>query len=364
MKIELKAIKISELVNGYKDDNENGVVGFGGTLDIRPPYQREFVYKDEQKKLVIDSILDGFPLNSMYWCVKEDGGFEVLDGQQRTISICQYVSGDFSFNDKYFHNLSKEQQQKILDYELQVYFCEGTAEEKLKWFKRINTAGVQLTEQELRNAVYSGPFVTEAKQHFSKTGCPAYQKASDYINGSPIRQDYLETALEWIADKEGTTIEDYMAKHQHDTNCRELWLYFTNVINWIEATFTNKRTKLMKGIKWGKLYNKHYNDKLDPVQIEAAIARLIKDDDVTNQKGIYAYILSGDEKHLSIRAFTDAMKQTAYEKQDGICPICGKRHNLSDMQGDHITPWSKGGKTIAENCQMLCKDCNRRKSNV
>lgn len=364
MKIKLHEIKVREVVNGYVDSDENGVVGYGGKLNIRPAFQREFIYKDKQRDEVIRTIQKNFPLNVMYWVKNGENDFELLDGQQRTISICQYVSGDFSIDHMAYDNLTDIEQNQILDYPLMIYICEGTDKEKLDWFKIINIAGEQLTAQELRNAIYTGEWLTEAKRHFSKSGCPAYQIASDYMNGSAIRQNYLETALKWISNRDGIEIEDYMSQHQHDTNCNDLWLYFQAVINWVKATFPHYRGKLMKGLDWGIYYNKYGSGKYDPKTLEDRIVQLLDDDDVTNQKGIYEYLLDGQEKHLSIRAFSQKMKQTAYERQKGICPVCGKHFEIDEMQADHITPWSKGGKTIAENCQMLCAECNRRKSNI
>jgi hypothetical protein len=247
MKIDLKEIPVRELTDGYADNAEAGVVGYGGRLDVRPPYQREFIYKDKQRDAVIDTIIKDFPLNVMYWAVRENGDFEVIDGQQRTISICQFVEGDFAFEGRYFHNLQKDEQETILAYRLMVYQCSGTDSEKLGWFKTINIAGEKLTDQELRNAVYSGPWVSDAKRYFSKNGCPAYGIGSDYVNGSPIRQDYLETAIDWLNVGD---IEGYMAKQQHKPNANELWLYFQCVISWV----TNLRTCGLElglcGIQW------------------------------------------------------------------------------------------------------------------
>ena len=245
-----------------------------------------------------------------------------------------------------------------------IYICEGTDKEKLNWFKIINIAGEQLTAQELRNAIYTGEWLTEAKKYFSKSQCPAYQIAGDYLNGSAIRQNYLETALKWIAARNGLEIEDYMSQHQHDTNCNDLWLYFQSVIIWVKATFPTFRKKLMSGLDWGIYYNKYGTTAHDPKAYEKRIVELLDDEDISNQKGIYEYLLDGNEKHLSIRAFSPKMARTAYERQKGICPKCGKHFAIEEMQADHITPWSKGGKTIPENCQMLCADCNRRKSNL
>ena len=359
MKIELKEITVRELENGYQDNAENGVTGYGGKLDIRPPYQREFIYKDKQRDAVIDTITKDFPLNVMYWSVREDGNFEIIDGQQRTISICQYVQGTFSINGLAFHNLQDDKKEQILNYKLMVYLCSGTDSERLDWFRTINIAGEKLTDQELRNAVYAGSWVSDAKRYFSKNNCAASGLGSDYLKGSANRQEYLETAIDWLSSGK---IEDYMSAHQHDQNASELWLYFKAVILWIETTFIKKRTKFMKGVNWGVLYNQYKNELFDTQKIEAETAKLILDDDVEKKSGIYPFILTRDEKYLSIRAFTDAHKQKKYEEQKGICTKCQKPFEISQMEADHITPWHEGGKTIDENCQMLCKNCNRRKS--
>jgi hypothetical protein len=358
MIIELKEITVSELVNGYKDNAEDGVVGYGGRLDIRPPYQREFIYKDKQRDAVINTITKNFPLNVMYWAVREDGNYEVIDGQQRTISICQYIGWKFTYKNRYFNNLQNNEQEQILNYKLMVYLCSGTDSEKLEWFRTINIAGEKLTDQELRNAVYSGSWVSDAKRYFSKTGCVAYKIGSDYMNGTPIRQEYLETAIDWISEG---NIENYMATHQHDQNAGALWNYFQSVITWVTTTFTKKR-KFVKGVEWGLLYNKYKDVIFDTNAIEEETAKLIADDDVTKKSGIYPYILTREERYLSIRAFTDSMKQKVYERQNGICVKCGKHFELEEMEADHITPWHLGGKTTEENCQMLSKECNRRKS--
>ena len=367
MKITLLETTIRELAAGYTDQGEDGVFGYDGKLDIRPPYQREFIYKEKQRNAVIDSVWKGFPLNVMYWAKRENGTFEIIDGQQRTISICQYVSGDFStiignFKEpRAFHNLQPDEQERILDsYKLTIYVCDGTDSEKLQWFKTINIAGEKLTDQEMRNAVYSGPWVSDAKRYFSKNGCAAYGLANKYISGYPIRQDYLETAINWISENH---IEDYMNKHQHDINANELWLYFQQVISWVKILFTKKHyRKEMKTVAWGRLYNELKDSSFDADELELQVAKLMIDDDVTKKSGIYDYVLSGEEKSLNIRTFSDNMKREAYERQQGICCKCGGHFDISEMEADHITPWHEGGKTIAENCQMLCRDCNRRKS--
>ena len=366
MKIDLHKISVREVIVDYKDSAEEGVVAYGGKLNIRPKYQREFVYTGKQRDAVIETIENGFPLNVMYWVKTDQGNFEVLDGQQRTISIGQYVSGDFSLNDRFFHNLTDEEQDKILDYELMIYFCEGTDKERLDWFRIINIAGEKLTDQEIRNAVYTGSWLSDAKLKFSKSNCAAYLLANDggsLIKGSPIRQEYLETALSWINNGE---VAAYMAKHQHDPNADELWNYFQDVIAWVRKTFTNYR-KEMASVNWGELYNQFKDKKLNASKLETEIVELMQDEDVTKKSGIYPYVLTRQEKYLSIRAFTDKMKREAYERQKGICPHCKgenkkKKWEIEEMEADHITPWRGGGKTIAENCQMLCKEHNRTKS--
>jgi hypothetical protein len=356
MKIILNEILIKDLVEGYVDNQEEGVSGYGGKLNIRPKYQREFVYKDKQRDAVIETVQKNFPLNVMYWA-KNGDTYEILDGQQRTVSICQYVYGDYSINARAWHNLTVDEQEQILNYKLMVYFCEGTDREKLDWFRVINIAGEELYEQELRNAVYTGTWLTDAKRYFSKSGCAAYQIGKDYINGNAIRQDFLATALGWISSGK---IEKYMSINQHEANANELWLYFQNVINWVKVIFPEYR-KEMKGIAWGELYNKFGKEKYDSSEMEKQIKILMMDDDVTKKSGIYPYLLTKDEKYLNLRAFTDSEKRTAYEKQNGICPECNEHFEINDMEGDHITPWSEGGKTRSENLQMLCKNCNRRK---
>jgi len=260
-----------------------------------------------------------------------------------------------------FHNLTKEEQEQILDYELMIYFCEGTDKEKLDWFEIINIAGERLTPQELRNAVYTGTWLSDAKLKFSKSNCAAYLLSNDggaLLTGSPIRQEYLETALSWINNDE---IAEYMAIHQHDKNANALWEYFQNVIAWVRKNFNNYR-KEMTQVNWGELYNQFEDKKLNAEKLEIEIALLMQDEDATKKSGIYPYVLTRQERHLSIRAFNDKMKRESYERQKGICTKCGERFDLSEMEADHITPWHEGGKTTAENCQMLCKLDNRTKS--
>lgn len=357
MKIELKEITVEELCEGYEDSAENGVRAYGGKLDVRPPYQREFIYKEAQRSAVIDTVMKGFPLNVMYWSVREDGTYEIIDGQQRTISLCQYIQGEFSVDKLYIHNLQDDIAEKIKKYKLMIYFCSGTDSERLEWFKTINIAGEKLTDQELRNAVYAGTWVTDAKRYFSRTNCPA-SNYNRYLSGAANRQEYLETAIKWINSGK---IEDYMGIHQNDPNAVELWNYFSSVMEWVKSIFPTYRRE-MKGIEWGEIYNKYKNDKsLDGAKLDKEVARLMEDEDVTNKKGIYWYVLSKEEKYLNIRAFSDNIKREVYEKQDGKCKKCGKSFDISEMEADHIIPWCDGGKTEIDNCQMLCKSDNRTK---
>jgi hypothetical protein len=366
MKIAMQNIKVHDVVDGYHDGGESGVVGYSGKLNIRPAFQREFIYKEKQRNEVINTVRKNFPLNTMYWAVAGDD-FELMDGQQRTVSICRYVSGEFSVeidgSPMFFNNLTAEKQKQILDYELAVYVCEGTEGEKLDWFKIINIAGEKLSDQELRNAIYTGPWLADAKRWFSRTGTPAVQDGRDkLVNGSPIRQDVLETALDWLS---GGKIENYMSAHQHDKDAQELWQYWQAVFDWVKRVFPNQdsaRAKLMKGLPWGAFYNRHKDDNLNAAELEQRIMALIDDDEVDSKKGIYEYLLTGNEKTLNLRAFDEKTKHKIYAKQKGICPVCENHFDLDGMEADHVTPWSKGGKTTPENCQMLCKMDNRVKS--
>lgn len=357
MQIDLQKITVKALTAGYKDSAEAGVVGYGGILDIRPAYQREFIYNDKQRMAVINSVVEGYPLNVMYWADREDGTFEVIDGQQRTLSLCQYINGDFAHDMRYFHNLKPDEQEKILNYELMIYVCKGTDSEKLAWFRIINIAGEQLNDQELLNAVYCGPFVMDAKRYFSKNGCAAYQIANKYVSGKVNRQDFLKTALNWISNGCG---EGYLATHQHDPNANQLWLHFHNVIQWVQATFPKVR-KEMKSVDWGKLYRKYHERMLDVAALEAEVCRLMKDSDVVKKSGIYEYVFDYDERHLDLRIFDENTKREVFERQNGVCSHCGKVFELEEMEADHIQPWREGGRTIAANCQMLCLMCNRIK---
>ena len=292
--------------------------------------------------------------------MRGDGSYEVIDGQQRTLSICEYVVGRFAYMFRYFGNLASDEQAQILDYKLTVYFCEGSESEKLEWFKTINIAGEELTEQELLNAVYAGTWAGDLKRYFSRSAGPAYGLGNRYMKGEPIRQDYLAAVLKW---KSGGDVKNYMALHQHEPSAMDEWLYFKGVIDWVQTLFPKYR-KEMKGLEWGVLYNEFSGEKYDPSALECEIVDLMEDDDVQKKSGIYEFLLSKKERErlLNIRAFTPGQKRAAYEKQKGICLKCKKHFTFEEMEGDHIVSWSRGGKTVPENLQMLCRDCNRRKS--
>lgn len=342
MKITETKIKVSDLVENYLDDGDGGVYSYDNRLTIRPSFQREFIYREEQQ----------------------------------TISIAQYVNKDFPVkingNDKFFQNLTDEEKQTILDYELTVNICEGSEAEKLEWFKRINIAGAVLTPQELLNATYTGPWLADAKTYFSKRNCVAAKMADGYLKGTPIRQELLEKALAWIADRDGLESgQIYMAVHQHDEDANDLWLYFQSVINWAKMLFPTKRKGITDAQAWGLLYNKYHAKQYNSNALDADIKKLVLDDDVTKKAGIIPFILSDrtwrDEKYLSLRAFTESQKLRAYERQGHKCPLCvangiNTEYAFEDMEGDHIIPWSKGGHTTDDNLQMLCKECNSAKS--
>ena len=309
MKIKLYEIPIRDIFDGYSNNEETGQVSaFRGLLNVRPAYQREFVYDDKKKKAVMHSILNGFPLNVMYWSENENGTYEMLDGQQRTLSICDWLDNGYSIFANpnspltpYYAHTSYEITERVLDYKLMIYICKGTHTEKLDWFRIINIAGERLTDQELRNAIYSGPWLSDAKKYFSKNHCIAYKLGEKYMSGTPIRQDYLEAVLYWISSREGKTIEEYMAEHQGDTHATPLKKYYNQVIDWISLTFPKPRPKLMKGINWGLLYNEYGDENYDPMSLESEICMLLRDDDVTNQRGIYEFVLSHCKKEKVCR---------------------------------------------------------------
>ena len=363
---QVKNITIGDLVKDYEETGD-AITAYGGKLDVRPPFQRSWIYNDRQKEAVIETVFNGRPLNVMYWAQKENDEFEIIDGQQRTISICHYVRngffaqiGDFPEKRK-FVNLQDNEQEKILEYPLLVYRCEGTPDEKLMWFKTINIAGEPLNDQELFNAVYHGPWVSDAKKYFSTSNCGAAYLASDYVMGSVKRQQFLNTAIMWIA--KGEKVDRYMADHQHDADAKDLWVHFENVVKWVKNVFPVYRPQ-MKGVDWGVLYSSYGDKKHDSGKIEKEVKWLMGDKEVGKKSGIYSFVLSRDEKHLNLRVFSPNQKTEAYERQDHKCAECGNPFPIEKMQADHIDPWSAGGKTTDENCQVLCGPCNRKKSNL
>lgn len=368
MEIRQENITIRELIKGYENKGYDGVVAYEKKLDVRPPYQRNFVYDYKQKAAVIDSVMKGLPLNIMYWADREDGTFEVIDGQQRTISVCDFAQGVFSVemdNDLLgFTNLSDEKQKQFLDYKLLIYVCKGTDDEKLSWFRTINIAGERLEEQELRNAVYYGPWLSNAKFWFSRRNCPAQILGSHYLKADVERQGYLEKSLEWISTNQEIDIREYMRIHQFDDNAKELWDYYEGIITWIESLFPKKR-RGMDSVNWGKLYSK-YSDKeyteKEKQDIAKLTAKLYKDPEVKNKSGIYEYIFTGKSNLLNLRQFSDDLKISVYEQKNGICAHCKEYFPIEKVHADHIKPWSLGGQTIITNCQILCQSCNAKKS--
>ena len=400
MKATLQEITIEELVKGYQDNGQGGVVAYGGLLNVRPAFQREFVYHDENRDRVMQSVYNNMPLNSMYWAKNPDDTFEVIDGQQRIISICQFLTNNdgndnpiaINFNGKHtqtFESLYKSSIQKgleILQYPLQVYVCEGTDDEKLDWFHTINIAGKQMTEQELLNANYTGKWLTDAKQFFSKRESNPAINICYYDNddkktllslsadktlgdmGSLYdkanRQLLLELALRWRVDadlEQYPQIKYYMAKHRDDENANDLVDYFTKVIEWVKATFPNYRSD-MKGIEWGLLYNKYHHQKYNAAKLEETLQYLYDlyntDGDGLKKKGFYEYCLSGDRSLIWHRAFSDNQQKQAYKNQGGKCARCHNPFPLSKMEGHHKIAFADGGETIIENCVMLCADCH------
>lgn len=373
MKITPTNIKVKDLFEGYDDQGENGVFAYNGKLSIRPPYQREFVYNSKQAESVIQTVLKNFPLNVMYWVKTGHNKFEILDGQQRTLSIMQYLSHNFpiTLNKQkyYWDSLPSNEYDVIQNYKLMVYICEGTESEKLDWFKIVNIAGERLTNQELRNSVYTGPWLFDAKLHFSKRNCAAKGLSNKYIKGDPVRQDLLEKALLGICENKGLKeITQYMSEHQFDSDADELWQYFQKVIHWIERVFSDYYSD-MKGLDWCHLYNKYHDKTYNSSTLKNETNRLHEDDEVEKKKGIYEYLLSRDTdpyagRLLNLRTFKTEDAQIAYKQQNGRCNNCHKPFNFNEMEADHIQPWSKGGRTVLKNCQMLCKTCNVKKSNI
>lgn len=366
----------------YNELEGKGLYGLSGKLTIQPEYQRNYIYADGKKDVaVIQSIINGYPLGLIYFNEPQDGEYEVLDGQQRITSFGRFVTNKFAIKidgmEQYFSGLPEDLQKKILEYPLTIYICRGEEKEIKDWFKTINIAGVPLNEQELRNAIYSGPFVTKAKEEFSNSQNANIQKWSAYISGSVNRQSYLEAALDWVNNG---NIEGYMSDHRRDDNINELKTNFVSVIDWASTIFKDVE-KEMCGLPWGRLYDEYHKNPYNPDDVAVKVRELYLDPYVRNRKGIFEYILGGctDTKLLDVRVFDDATKRRTYEKQTkeaeekGIsnCPLCAVGHEanskriyqLSEMDADHVSAWSKGGATSEDNCQMLCRTHNHVKGN-
>lgn len=387
MNTELKTdITVADVCQGffYNEYEGKGLFGLSGKLVIQPEYQRNYIYADGKRDVaVIDSLLKGYPLGLIYFVKVSDDKFEVLDGQQRITSFGRYVTGKFSIAGAdgiphYFSGLAEDLKNKIMYSKLTIYECSGNESEIKEWFRTINIAGVPLNEQELSNAIHSGPFVTKAKEEFSNSQNANVQKWSKYISGAVNRQDYLKTALEWVSEGH---VDEYMSLHRYDNNITELKTYFTSVIGWVSSVFLDVEPE-MRGLPWGEYYEKYHMNSYNPSDIQDKVKKLYGDYFVKNRKGVFEYILGGctDKKLLNIRIFDESTKKAVYSTQTSDaqardasnCPICAtsgvdafiKRiYKYTDMDADHVSAWSKGGSTDISNCQMLCKTHNRSKGN-
>lgn len=388
MKTTLKTgITVKDICEGfvYNELEGKGLFGLSGKLTIQPEYQRNYIYATDGGKkemAVIESVLKGYPIGLIYFNKVSDSNLEVLDGQQRITSLGRFITDKFAIKDENgnpqnFSGMAKDKQNKILKTALLIYECEGTESEIKEWFKTINIVGVPLNNQELLNAVYSGPFVTLAKEEFSNSQNANIQKWSAYISGSANRQDFLERALDWVSKGD---IGDYMSRHRYDKNISELKTNFNSVIDWVSTVFIDVESE-MRGLEWGRLYETYHKKSYDPKKISEEVQKLYGDPYVKNRKGIFEFILGGsvDTKLLNVRVFDEATKKTVYKdqtakaekKETSNCPLCALGHDankekiwsLNEMDADHVTAWSKGGATTAKNCQMLCKTHNRAKGN-
>lgn len=376
---------VADICDGfvYNELEGKGLFGMGGQLTIQPEYQRNYIYADGKKDVaVIDSVLKGYPLGVIYFNRTADGRFEVLDGQQRITSLGRFFNGKLGIKDENglpqsIGSLPKEKREKFLNAKLLIYECEGTETEIKEWFKTINIAGVPLNHQELLNAVYSGPFVTAAKEVFSNSQSAKVQMWSAYVAGAVNRQDFLATALDWVSRGRA---EEYMKDHRFSSDITELTTYFNSVIDWIRGTFPVVENE-MRGLPWGELYEKYHNTPYNPAHMKQRVMELYADPYVKNRKGVYEFLLGGesDTKLLDIRIFDEATKKIVYTRQTeeakqhdtSNCPYCAIGHDANakkiwkqaEMDADHVAAWSKGGATTIDNCQMLCKHHNRAKGN-
>ena len=387
MKTTLQQYTVQEISEGfvYNELEGKGLFGLAGRLTIQPEYQRNYIYADGKRDVaVIDSLLKGYPLGLIYFNRVSEDNLEVLDGQQRITSFGRFIAGKFAITDErgmqqYFTGLAKDKQETILRSSILVYECEGTESEIKEWFKTINTVGVPLNDQELLNAVYSGPFVTAGKAEFSNSQNANIMKWGAYVSGSANRQDFWERALEWVS-KSKDNIGGYMSQHRTDTNITEVKNYFTSVIDWVSSVFTDVEAE-MRGLEWGRLYEQHHGTAFDPKKVSAQVKALYGDPYVKSRKGIWEFVLGGavDTRLIDVRVFDDATKKSTYARQttdaeaagQSNCPLCALGHDasksklwkLDDMDADHVAAWSTGGATSPDNCQLLCKSHNRAKGN-
>ena len=388
MKTTLKTdITVAAICEGfiYNELEGKGLFGLSGRLTIQPEYQRNYIYASDGGKkevAVIESILKGYPLGLIYFNKVNDTSLEVLDGQQRITSFGRFVTNKFAIKDEngmeqYFSGIATDKQAMIIQTKLLIYECEGTESEIKQWFRTINIAGVPLNNQELLNAVYSGPFVTLGKEEFSNSQNANIQKWGAYVSGSANRQDFLECALDWVSK---SNIGDYLSRHRFDKNINELKTYFNSVIDWVSVVFTDVESE-MRGLEWGRLYELYHKKAYDPAKVSAEVKQLYADPYIKNRKGIFEYILGGsvDTKLLDVRVFDEATKKSVYttqsaeaeSKDESNCPLCALGHDanrskiwkLNEMDADHVAAWSRGGATTLKNCQMLCKTHNRAKGN-
>lgn len=387
MEIRKVAITIKDLCEGYANESETdierGVYAYDNKLCVRPAFQRMFVYNTKQENAVIDTALKGFPLNIMYWVDNGDGTYDCLDGQQRTISLCNFVDGISSFHAPWFNDNKKtyihtikrinpDMYEKFMNYELEVYICKGTKAEQMEWFKTINIAGAELYPQELRNASYVSKWLTDAKRYFSKanpsssTKCPAERVGDLYTNKNANRQEILAQVISWkVGSNEDADICQYMEDHINDSDASDLWNYFNNVIEWAKEVFPGTYDSGMKSVNWGELYNEYFDADLDPDEICNKFNELIefkanKELDVSVAK-IVEYCITRDESLLKHRKFNDVQRKTLYNRQKGICPDCGEHFILSKMEAHHIVPWYNGGITELSNGVMLCHECHTQR---
>lgn len=387
MKTTLNHYTVKELSEGfvYNELEGKGLFGLAGRLTIQPEYQRNYIYADGKRDVaVIESLLKGYPLGLIYFNKVHEDNLEVLDGQQRITSFGRFITGKFAIKDErgmeqYFSGLPKDKQEIILNSEILVYECEGTESEIKEWFKTINTVGVPLNDQELLNAVYSGPFVTAGKAEFSNSQNANIMKWGAYVSGSALRQDFWERALEWVS-KGKTNIGGYMSQHRNDKDITEVKAYFTSVIDWVSSVFSDVESE-MRGLEWGRLYELYHGTAYNPSKVSAEVQALYGDSYVKNRKGIWEFVLGGstETKLLEVRVFDDATKKSTYAMQTKVaqeagqsnCSHCAIGHDanktkiwkLEEMDADHVAAWSKGGATSAANCELLCKTHNRAKGN-